>query len=44
VTLWARKQGPAGRRTTVTTDEIDIVAAGINHQTWYVRRSGATST
>jgi alpha-galactosidase/6-phospho-beta-glucosidase family protein len=30
--------------TTVTTDEIDIVAAGINHQTWYVRRSGATST
>jgi alpha-galactosidase len=37
VTLWARKRGLIDDQVTVTTDEVDIVAAGINHQTWYVK-------
>lgn len=38
--LWNRDRGHAAGDPdyrTITTDEVDIVCAGINHQTWYVR-------
>ena len=37
LTHWARKQGLIGAEAKVTSQEVDIVAAGINHQTWYVK-------
>jgi len=36
-TYWARKQGMIGADEKVQTDDVDIVCAGINHQTWYVQ-------
>jgi len=34
---WARREGMIGEQDVVKMDEVDIVAAGINHQTWYVK-------
>jgi alpha-galactosidase len=37
IELWARKEGLIGAEERVTKREVDIIAAGINHQTWYTR-------
>ncbi|HYE07385.1 MAG TPA: alpha-glucosidase/alpha-galactosidase [Planctomycetota bacterium] len=37
VTHWARKQGLLGKDESAKMGDVDIVAAGINHQTWYVK-------
>lgn len=34
---WARKHGRIGPDECVTKADVDIVCAGINHQTWYVK-------
>ncbi len=34
---WARKHGHIGPEETVSKKEVDIICAGINHQTWYVQ-------
>ncbi|MEK7413548.1 MAG: alpha-glucosidase/alpha-galactosidase, partial [Planctomycetota bacterium] len=34
-THWARKRGLIGSEETVPQHEVDIICAGINHQTWY---------
>lgn len=34
---WARSTGQIGPDETVTKRDVDIVCAGINHQTWYVQ-------
>ena len=34
---WARKHGIIGPVDTVAKQDVDIVCAGINHQTWYVQ-------
>ncbi|MCB0163953.1 MAG: alpha-glucosidase/alpha-galactosidase [Anaerolineae bacterium] len=34
---WARSTGLIDSEETVSTDDVDIVCAGINHQTWYIR-------
>ncbi len=34
---WARREGLIGEHETVTMDDVDIVAAGINYQTWYIQ-------
>lgn len=37
IELWANKHGIIGPEEKVSKKEVDIVCAGINHQTWYVR-------
>ena len=34
---WAKKHGLIGEDEKVTKKDVDIVCAGINHQTWYVQ-------
>ncbi len=34
---WARKHGHIGPDETVSKKDVDIICAGINHQTWYVK-------
>jgi alpha-galactosidase len=34
---WARQKGLIADDEVVTTDDVDIVCAGINHQTWYIK-------
>jgi alpha-galactosidase len=34
---WARRESTLGPDEQVTIDDVDIVCAGINHQTWYVQ-------
>jgi alpha-galactosidase len=34
---WARQEGLIAANERVTTDDVDIVCAGINHQTWYIK-------
>ena len=34
---WARLKGMAGEEEKVAKKDVDIVCAGINHQTWYVQ-------
>ncbi|MCY4466792.1 MAG: alpha-glucosidase/alpha-galactosidase [Chloroflexi bacterium] len=36
IELWAREQGHIGAEETITRDDVDIICAGINHQTWYI--------
>lgn len=36
-THWARKQGLIGAEEKVSPKDVDIICAGINHQTWYVK-------
>jgi alpha-galactosidase/6-phospho-beta-glucosidase family protein len=33
---WAKREGMIGPDETLHRSEVDIIAAGINHQTWYV--------
>ena len=37
IELWARAQGLIGPDEKLHRKEVDIVAAGINHQTWYIK-------
>jgi alpha-galactosidase len=34
---WAKQEGLLGEDETLHRNEVDIVAAGINHQTWYIK-------
>ncbi len=34
---WARQEGLIADDERVTRDDVDIVCAGINHQTWYIK-------
>lgn len=34
---WARQEGLIAADERVTRDDVDIVCAGINHQTWYIK-------
>ena len=34
---WAQREGLLGMDESLHKDEVDIIAAGINHQTWYVQ-------
>lgn len=37
IDMWAREEGLIGRDETVSRSEVDVVAAGINHQTWFIK-------
>jgi len=37
IELWAKKEGLLGQDETLHRDDVDIICAGINHQTWYVQ-------
>jgi alpha-galactosidase len=37
VTLWAREHGMIGPEETVAPSDLAVIAAGINHQTWFVK-------
>ncbi len=37
IELWARREGMIGSDERVTRDDVDIICAGINHQTWYLK-------
>jgi alpha-galactosidase len=37
IELWAKAQGMIGADERITRKDVDIVAAGINHQTWYTK-------
>lgn len=35
--LWAREQGLLGPGEKIHRKEVDVIAAGLNHQTWFIR-------
>ena len=37
IELWAKKEGLIGEEETVHRKDVDAVAAGINHQTWFIK-------
>ena len=37
IELWARAEGMIADDERVTREDVDIICAGINHQTWYVQ-------
>jgi alpha-galactosidase len=37
IDYWAKGEGLITEDETVTMDDVDIVCAGINHQTWYIK-------
>ncbi len=37
IELWAKREGMIGEDERVTRDDVDIICAGINHQTWYIQ-------
>ena len=37
IELWARSDGLIAADERVTLDDVEIICAGINHQTWYVK-------
>jgi alpha-galactosidase len=37
VTLWARENGMIGPEESITPADMAMIAAGINHQTWFVK-------
>lgn len=37
IELWAREEGLIGQDEEVTLKDVDIICAGINHQTWYIK-------
>jgi alpha-galactosidase/6-phospho-beta-glucosidase family protein len=37
IELWAKREGMIAEDQTVTLDDVDIICAGINHQTWYIK-------
>lgn len=34
--LWAKSQGLIGEEATISRDDVHVIAAGINHQTWFL--------
>jgi alpha-galactosidase len=37
IDLWAKRRGLIGPDEKVTRKDVDIICAGINHQTWYIK-------
>lgn len=37
IEMWAKQQGMISEDTTLHRDEVDVIAAGLNHQTWFVK-------
>jgi alpha-galactosidase len=37
ITHWARREGLIGQDEHVSKRDVDVVAAGLNHQTWFVK-------
>lgn len=37
IELWAKREGMIGEDESVTIRDVDIICAGINHQTWYIK-------
>lgn len=37
IELWAKKEGMISEDEQVTLNDVDIICAGINHQTWYIK-------
>jgi len=37
ITLWARKEGLIGEEETIPREEVDVISAGLNHQTWFIK-------
>ncbi len=37
IELWARREGMIAEDERVTREDVDIICAGINHQTWYIQ-------
>jgi alpha-galactosidase len=37
IELWAKRENLIGQDERVTAKDVDIICAGINHQTWYVK-------
>ena len=37
IELWAKREGYIGETDNVTKKDVDIICAGINHQTWYIK-------
>lgn len=37
IELWAKKHGLLGKDDKLTEKDVDIICAGINHQTWYIQ-------
>jgi alpha-galactosidase len=37
VTRWARENGMIGPEETIASSDLAVIAAGINHQTWFVK-------
>jgi alpha-galactosidase len=37
VEMWAKEQGIIGSDESVTRSDVDVLAAGINHQTWFLQ-------
>ena len=37
IELWAKREGLIGRRRACHQQDVDIICAGINHQTWYIK-------
>lgn len=37
ISLWAKKEGLIGKDETIHRKDVDIIAAGINHQTWFLQ-------
>lgn len=34
---WARKEGLIGEEEEISRHDVDVIAAGINHQTWFIK-------
>jgi alpha-galactosidase len=37
IELWAKREGMIAEDDRVTVEDVDIICAGINHQTWYIQ-------
>jgi alpha-galactosidase len=37
IELWAKKEGLIGPDETLHRKEVDVIAAGLNHQTWFIK-------
>ena len=37
VELWARREGLIGQEETVDKQDVHVIAAGLNHQTWFIQ-------
>jgi len=37
INLWAHRKGLIGAEETIKSKDVDVMAAGINHQTWFIQ-------